>query len=43
MFNLLSAFWEAEKKAPVFPDDDEIVLGVRLTRGGEVVSERLKG
>ena len=43
IFNFLSAFWDAEKKSPVFPDDDEIVLGVRLTKGGEVVSERLKG
>ncbi|HYD13164.1 MAG TPA: Re/Si-specific NAD(P)(+) transhydrogenase subunit alpha [Allosphingosinicella sp.] len=42
IFNFLSAFWDAEKKAPVFPDDDEIVLGIRLTKGGEVVSERLK-
>ncbi len=43
IFNFLSAFWDAEKKAPVFPDDDEIVLGVRLTKGGEVVSQRLQG
>ena len=43
IFNFLAAFWDAERKAPVFPDDDEIVLGVRLTKGGQVVSERLKG
>jgi NAD(P) transhydrogenase subunit alpha len=43
LFNFLGAFWDAEKKAPVFPDDDEIVVGVRLTRDGQVVSERLKG
>jgi NAD(P) transhydrogenase subunit alpha len=43
IFNFLSAFWDAEKKAPVFPDDDEIVVGVRLTKDGQVVSERLKG
>jgi H+-translocating NAD(P) transhydrogenase subunit alpha len=42
IYNFLSAFWDAEKKAPVFPDDDEIIVGVRLTKGGEVVSERLK-
>jgi NAD(P) transhydrogenase subunit alpha len=42
IYNFLSAFWDAETKAPVFPDDDEIVLGIRLTKGGEVVSERLK-
>ncbi len=43
IYNFLSAFWDAEKKAPIFPDDDEIVVGMRLTKGGEVVSERLKG
>ncbi len=42
IYNFLSAFWDAEMKAPAFPDDDEIVLGVRLTKDGEVVSERLK-
>jgi NAD(P) transhydrogenase subunit alpha len=41
IFNFLSAFWDAEKKEPVFPDDDEIVLGVRLTRDGKIVHERL--
>jgi NAD(P) transhydrogenase subunit alpha len=41
IFNFLSAFWDAEAKAPVFPDDDEIVIGVRLTRDGKVVHERL--
>src|SRR6218665_2654862 len=43
IYNFLSAFWDAETKAPIFPDDDEIVLGVRLTKGGQVVSVRLKG
>ena len=43
IYNFLSAFWDAETKAPVLPDDDEIVMGVRLTQGGKVVSERLKG
>jgi NAD(P) transhydrogenase subunit alpha len=41
LFNFLSAFWDKEAKAPVFPDDDEIVQGVRVTMGGKVVSERL--
>ena len=27
----------------VLPDEDEIVRGVRLTKGGKVVSERLVG
>jgi NAD(P) transhydrogenase subunit alpha len=41
LFNFLSAFWDKEAGRPVFPDDDEIVKGVRLTRGGSVVHERL--
>lgn len=43
LYNFLSAFWDAETKRPVLPDDDEIVKGVRLTRGGQVVHERLLG
>jgi H+-translocating NAD(P) transhydrogenase subunit alpha len=43
LYNFLSSFWEAETKRPVLPDDDEIVQGVRLTRGGKVVNERLLG
>ncbi len=41
LFNFLSAFWDKETKRPVLPDDDEIVQGVRLTRGGQVVNSRL--
>ncbi len=43
LFNFFSAFWDKEAKAPVFPDDDEIVQGIRVTMGGKVVSERLLG
>ena len=43
LFNLLSAFWDAEGKTVKLPDDDEIVQGARLTQGGKVVSERLLG
>ena len=43
LFNFLSAFWDAEAKTVALPDDDEIVQGVRLTRGGKVVHERLLG
>jgi len=43
LFNFLSAFWNAETKAPVLPGDDEIVKGIRLTHGGKVVHERLLG
>jgi NAD(P) transhydrogenase subunit alpha len=41
LFNFLSAFWDQELRKPVFPDDDEIVKGVRLTQGGKLVNERL--
>ena len=41
LFNFLSAFWDKETSRPVLPDDDEIVKGIRLTKGGSVVSERL--
>jgi NAD(P) transhydrogenase subunit alpha len=41
LFNFLSAFWDKDAGRPVFPDDDEIVQGVRLTRGGQVVNPRL--
>ncbi|MCL6697346.1 NAD(P) transhydrogenase subunit alpha [Sphingomonas sp. NSE70-1] len=40
--NFLTAFWDKEKSEVVLPDDDEIVTGIRLTRGGAVVHERLK-
>jgi NAD(P) transhydrogenase subunit alpha len=42
LFNFLSAFWDKEAGRPVLPDDDEIVKGVRLTHGGQVVHERLQ-
>jgi len=41
LYNFLSAFWDADQKAVVLPDDDEIVRGVRLTKDGKVVHERL--
>ena len=43
LFNFLSAFWDKEQGRPVFPEDDEIVKGIRLTQGGKIVSERLAG
>ncbi|SMF70153.1 Re/Si-specific NAD(P)(+) transhydrogenase subunit alpha [Allosphingosinicella indica] len=41
LYNFLSAFWDKEKAAPVLPEDDEIVKGITLTRGGKIVHERL--
>ena len=43
LFNFINAFWDADSKNVAFPDDDEIVQGVRLTRDGKVVNERLLG
>ncbi len=40
-FNFLSAFWDKEQGRPVL--DEEIGDAVRLTKGGEIVNERLKG
>ena len=41
LYNFLSAFWDKDAGALVFPDDDDIVKAVRLTKGGKVVNERL--
>ena len=41
LLNFLSAFWDQDAGRPLLPDDDEIVKGIRLTRGGKVVHERL--
>jgi NAD(P) transhydrogenase subunit alpha len=40
--NFLTAFWDKESGVPVLPDDDEIVVAIRLTRNGAIVNERLK-
>jgi NAD(P) transhydrogenase subunit alpha len=41
LYNFLSAYWDKDSNAPILPDDDEIVKGIRLTQGGKVVNERL--
>ena len=41
LFNFLAAFWDKEQGKPVFPDDDEIVKAIRLTKAGRIVNERL--
>lgn len=40
-FNFLSAFWDKEAGKPQL--DEEIGDAIRLTKGGKVVNERLKG
>jgi len=42
LLTFLSTFWDKEAKAPKLPDDDEIVKGVALTRGGAVVHPQMK-
>jgi NAD(P) transhydrogenase subunit alpha len=37
LLTFLAAFWDAEAKAPRLPEDDDLVRGVLLTRGGRVV------
>lgn len=39
--NFLTAFWDKDKGVPVLPNEDEIVAGIRLTKDGKVVHERL--
>ena len=41
LYNFLSAFWDKEAGKPVL--DEEIGDAVRLTQGGGIVNERLKG
>ena len=41
LHNFLSAFWDKEAAGVVLPDEDELVKGIRLTRDGKVVHERL--
>ena len=41
IYNFLSAFWNKELGGPVLPDEDEIVRGVRVTKDGAIVNERL--
>ena len=37
LLTFLATFWDKEAKVPKLPEDDEIVRGVMLTRGGQVV------
>ena len=41
LYNFLSAFWDKDAGRVILPDEDEIVQGVRLTRGGALVNRRL--
>jgi NAD(P) transhydrogenase subunit alpha len=37
LLTFLTTFWDKDAKAPMLPEDDDIVRGVMLTRGGAVV------
>ena len=37
LLTFLTTFWDKDAKAPKLPEDDDIVKGVMLTRGGAVV------
>jgi NAD(P) transhydrogenase subunit alpha len=43
LYNMIAAFWDKEAKAAVWPADDDIVKGIKLTEGGAIVNERLLG
>jgi len=40
--NLVAHFWDADSKEMVLDEGDEILAGCLATKGGQVVSERLK-
>ncbi|NMJ43636.1 Re/Si-specific NAD(P)(+) transhydrogenase subunit alpha [Roseomonas sp. JC162] len=42
LLTFLSTFWDKEAKVPKLPEEDEIVKGVTLTRGGAVVHPLMK-
>jgi NAD(P) transhydrogenase subunit alpha len=41
LLTFLTTFWDKEGKRPALKEDDEIVKGVALTRGGAVVHPSL--
>jgi NAD(P) transhydrogenase subunit alpha len=43
LYNMINAFWDKEAKAAVWPADDDIVKGIKLTEGGKIVHDRLLG
>ena len=42
LLTFLSTFWDKDAKAPKLSEEDEIVKGVALTRGGVVVHPQMK-
>jgi len=42
LLTFLTTFWDKDAKAPRLPEDDEIVRGVMLTRGGVAIHPRFQ-
>ena len=42
-YNLIEHFWDAEAKDFLYKEDDEILNGCLITKGGAIVHERFKG
>lgn len=42
LLTFLTTFWDKDAKAPKLSEEDEIVKGVALTRGGAVVHPQMK-
>lgn len=43
LYNFIAAFWDKDQARPVWNPDDEIIKGVALTRGGQIVHPALAG
>ncbi len=43
VYNLIAAFWDKDAQKIVWPPEDELVKGIKLTEGGTVVHPNLQG
>jgi len=43
VYNLIAAFWDKDAQTIVWPPEDELVKGIKLTEGGKVVHPNLQG
>ncbi|MEP9400287.1 Re/Si-specific NAD(P)(+) transhydrogenase subunit alpha [Sphingomonas sp. VNH70] len=41
LYNFLAAYWDKDAARPVLPPEDEVTQAIVLTRGGQVVNQRL--
>ena len=42
LYNLIEEYWDKERKQLILDPHDEIVQGCLLTRGGEIINQRVK-